>query len=80
MPTKSKEARKKQPNPALDLFGEVPVLVSDLHAWVFWAAPRWYGTRRMDYYIREWNIADKVRSAKLRGGFNEVLDSYPYRA
>lgn len=80
MKKESKGRHKKTANPALDLFGEVPVLVSDLHAWVFWAAPRWYGTRRMDYYIKEWNIADKVRSAKLRGVFNEVLDSYPYRA
>jgi len=73
MKTKSKrKSRKAALNPALDLFGEVPVTVQECEQWVAAVAPRWYGTRRMQFYMRDWDVPRKVAQAKLHGAFEEV--------
>lgn len=73
MKTKSKRKTKKPlPHPALDLFGEVPVTVQDCEQWVAVVAPRWYGSRRMQMYMRDWNVPGKVAQAKLAGWFDQV--------
>lgn len=73
MKRKSNKYSSKVPlNPAVDLFGQVQVTDEDVEQWVAVVAPRWYGTRRMEFYIREWNIASKVAYAKLNGTFDQV--------
>lgn len=73
MKTKSKRnAKKSPPHPAIDLFGEVPVTVQDCEQWVAVVAPRWYGSRRMQYYMRDWDVPGKVARAKLAGSFDEI--------
>ena len=68
--------------PALDLFGEVPVLEDDLEAWVAAISPVHLTERLFFHYVRRYNVADKVRAAKLRGEF-ETLTTVrrdPYHA
>lgn len=56
------------PHP-IDLFGEVPVTHDDLDAWcelVRFSSPvQW----RRDWYIKNWDVAGKVRRSKLDGSW-----------
>lgn len=65
--------RKKLPYPiprAKDLFGEVPVLQSELIDWVCKVAPHTsHSEDRMNAYIRGYNVAGKIQRAKLDGNF-----------
>lgn len=62
--------------PARDLFGEVPVTEDDLEAWVAALSPVHLTERLFDNYVRRYNVADKIRAAKLRGEF-EALTATP---
>ena len=55
------------PSP-VDLFGEVPVTWSDLYEWCDRQRVSLTPWRR-EWYIKNWNVADKVRRAKLAGTF-----------
>lgn len=58
-----------------DLFGEIPVTEDDIYAWVAAVAPRWLAPERsFRLYVKSWNVADKVRAAKLAGTFDRVID------
>lgn len=60
----------------LDLFGEVAVTQTDLEEWVSALAPGFAGNpHRMAHYIACWNVADKVRRAKLAGTFDATIDN-----
>jgi hypothetical protein len=60
----------------LDLFGEVVVTQADLQEWVSALAPGFAGNEyRMAHYIRFWNVADKVRRAKLAGTFDATIEN-----
>ena len=60
----------------LDLFGEVPITVDDLHAWVAAVAPGFsLSASRCRYYIERWNVAEKVRRAKLDGTFDATIEN-----
>lgn len=74
MKTKSKKKSSRSTrNPAVDLFDQVPVSEKELELWVAVVAPRWHGSRRMQFYIRDWDIAGKVACAKRNGTFDQVL-------
>lgn len=61
--------------PARDLFGEVPVLESDILAWVAAVSPRWLSPERSFHnYVRSWDVAGKVRAAKLAGTFEAIIN------
>lgn len=61
--------------PAYDLFGEIPVLESDLTAWVAAVAPRWLEPpRQFRNYVRNYDVAGKVRAAKLAGVFETIIE------
>ncbi len=64
---------RKSCNPALDLFGEVPVTQVDVEVWVAVIAPRYYQTRSMRNYIVDYDVPGKIRRAKLDGGFETIL-------
>jgi len=56
-----------------DLFGEIPVLESDLEQWVAAVAPAYLSSERsFRSYLRNYNVADKVRTAKLYGDFDQI--------
>jgi len=57
---------------ARDLFGEIPVLESELTDWVERVAPHiFYSRWRTEYYIRDWNVAEKIKAVKLKE-FGEI--------
>lgn len=62
-----------------DLFGEVPVTEDDIIAWVAAMAPRWLSPERsFRSYVRNWNIPDKIRAAKLAGTFDAITEKPRY--
>lgn len=59
---------------AKDLFKQVPVLESEIVAWVCHFAPHIaHAEWRIKAYARGYNVADKIRSAKLDGSFYDLL-------
>ncbi len=54
-----------------DLFGEVPVTVEDLYLWCAVIAPR-IAPRHLDYYIKYWDVAGKIRASKIDGYFDTL--------
>jgi len=54
-----------------DLFGEIPVTWDEVHTWCEKVAGM-TGWRR-DWYIRHWNVIEKVRRAKADGSFYETI-------
>ncbi|WP_284894808.1 hypothetical protein [Burkholderia sp. lyk4-R2A-23] len=58
----------------LDLFGEVIVTVDDVAQWVAALAPAYMSSQRsFDRYVRLWDVAGKVRAAKLAGTFETTI-------
>lgn len=55
-----------------DLFGEIPVSLSDIDTWldVVPAIPR--TSWRRNHYAAAWNIPDKIRRAKAAGQWPEI--------
>ena len=68
--------------PPQDLFGEVPVTEDDLEAWVAAVSPVHFTERLFAHYVRRYNVADKIRTAKLRGEFEALTATarQPYHA
>lgn len=54
-----------------DLFGEIPVTWDEVHTWCEKVAGM-TGWRR-DWYIRHWNVIEKVCRAKANGTFYETI-------
>lgn len=54
-----------------DLFGEVPVTWDEVYAWCEKVAGM-TGWRR-DWYIRNWNVIEKVQRAKTDGSFCALI-------
>jgi hypothetical protein len=61
---------------SLDLFGEVVVTWPEVYAWIEAVAGIARDSPRADYYVRAWNVAAKVASAKLDGTYDDILRSY----
>lgn len=56
-----------------DLFGEIPVLESEIVLWVAAVAPRWLTpARSFNGYVRGYAVIDKIRAAKLSGHFDSI--------
>lgn len=61
--------------PPFDLFGQIPVTDDDIYAWVECVAPRWlYPVRSFNNYVKNWDVAGKVRAAKERGEFDSITN------
>jgi hypothetical protein len=61
-----------------DLFGEVPVTISDVELWLDRIVNYCGSSARVEYYVLNWNVADKIRRAKLEGrwcGYVEQSDN-----
>lgn len=57
-----------------DLFGEIPVLESEIVDWVEAMAPRWLSPQRsFEGYVRAYDVPGKIRAAKKAGIYNEIV-------
>jgi hypothetical protein len=61
--------------PPVDLFGEVPVTEDDCEAWVAAVSPVHFTDRLYASYVRRYNVADKIRAAKIRGDFDAIVSN-----
>jgi hypothetical protein len=72
----SKRSNKHRPFPvprAKDLFRQVPVLESEIHQWVCHFAPHIAHAKwRIAAYAKGYNVADKIRAAKIDGSFFQI--------
>lgn len=70
-----RDARRLYATP--DLFGEIPVTWPEVYAWCEVVARFDLATaspRRVARYIADWNVIGKVRAAKERGDFHEIIE------
>ena len=60
-----------------DLFGQIPVTVTDCLAWIAALVPRYRDAspERLARYIRDYSIAEKVARAKAAGIFDTLTQS-----
>lgn len=59
----------------LDLFGEIIVTHDDVREWVA-AVPRLDpDSERGRAYARDWDVPEKVRQAKARGDFEQLVNA-----
>lgn len=65
--------------PVTDLFGEVPITVADLRAWLVAVVKMDPDSARARHYLRAWAVPDKVRAAKLAGTFDALTAPRPLR-
>ena len=57
-----------------DLFGEIPVYLWEIEAWLN-VVPRfsYNQTTRRKNYVRQWNVVEKIQQAKLSGRLPAIL-------
>jgi hypothetical protein len=63
----------------LDLFGQVPVTVPEVHAWLRAVARMEPDNPRAAWYVRAYDVPAKVAAAKLRGDFETITAEPPAR-
>ncbi len=63
--------------PPVDLFGEVVVTDDDLFDWVASVSPIHLHERGYALYVQRYDVAGKVRTAKLRGLFDTITARRP---
>jgi hypothetical protein len=68
--------------PAIDLFGDVVVTEADLFDWVAAVSPVHLSERAFDRYVKNYDVASKVRHAKLAGTFDRIAATprHPWHA
>lgn len=60
-----------------DLFGQIPVYLHYIEAWL-WSVPRISpDSPRAPAYIRGYDVIGKIQAAKLRGDFDQVVRPRP---
>ena len=58
-----------------DLFGEIPVLESEIVDWVEAVAPRWLTPERsFRGYVAAYNVPGKIKAAKAAGVFDQIVE------
>lgn len=93
MTTPTRRRPKRQPpprdylstqlrQPPVDLFGEVVVTSDDIYDWVASVSPVHLSERGFDLYVQRYDVAGKVRAAKLAGRFDSITSTRrpPYHA
>lgn len=68
-----KNSKKTARNPALDLFGDVPVTADEVADWCEIVAGIEPDSPRIAYYVRAWRVVDKIKAAKLAGRFDAIV-------
>lgn len=64
--------KKSKKNPATDLFGEVVVTLDEVELWLDRVAGLPKDSPRRAYYAKFWNVADRIKAAKLNGMFDRL--------
>lgn len=60
-----------------DLFGEIPVQLDELLAWMLAVPGIAPGSPRFVRYLIDYDVIGKVRQAKARGELDEILEAAP---
>lgn len=60
-----------------DLFGEVPVTLDEVSAWVLAVAGISPASWRFAWYVANWRVVEKIRAAKLAGTFDQAVAARP---
>ena len=68
-----RNSKKAAKNPALDLFGDVPVTADEVADWCEIVAGIEPDSPRFPYYVRAWRVVDKIKAAKLAGTFPAIV-------
>lgn len=55
---------RRRPHPVLDLFGEIPITWPEVAAWTLAVAGIAADSWRWGYYVRGWNVPEKIRQAR----------------
>ena len=67
----------------LDLFGQVIITTQDLDTWLIAVPKMRPGTRRAAWYLKAYDVVQKITQAKLSGHFAELeaqaLELEPYK-
>lgn len=69
--------RSARRGPPYDLFGEIPVTWDEVWEWVENNVGLQRTSWRAAYYIRWWNVADKIRQEKLRHRRRQRTELHP---
>lgn len=56
-----------------DLFGEVPVTLDEVLLWMLAVSGLPPTSPRFAYYVRGWNVVEKIQRAKAEGRFEQIL-------
>lgn len=57
-----------------DLFGQIPVLLSEIEAWLSIVPRLPYNHRaRRGAYVKDWRVVEKIQQAKLSGRLPAIL-------
>lgn len=59
---------------ALDLFGEIPVTLDELLAWMLAVPGIPPSSPRFAHYVRGYQVVEKIQRAKLAGELDELLE------
>ena len=60
-------------HPIKDLFGDVIVTRDEVEQWVDVVARVPRSSPRREYYIMNWDVAGKIKAAKLAGKFEAII-------
>lgn len=63
--------------PPIDLFGEIAVTTTDIYDWVASVSPVHLHERGYDLYVQRYDVAGKIRAAKLQGRFEAITERRP---
>jgi hypothetical protein len=63
--------------PPVDLFGGVVITDDDLYEWVASVSPIHLSERGFDLYVQRYDVAGKVRAAKLQRRFDAITARRP---
>lgn len=56
-----------------DLFGEVAVSLREIQLWLYRVPRMPHTSTRRGWYVRGWNVVDKIKAAKRRGDLDAIL-------
>lgn len=66
-------ARRGHPGAPYDLFGEIPVTLDELLAWMLSVPGIPPTSPRFGHYVRGYDVIGKIRQAKASGTFEAIL-------
>lgn len=66
-------ARRRRPGPLYDLFGEIPVSLDELLAWMLAVPGIPPDSPRFGHYVRGYQVIGKIQAAKLAGTFDQIV-------